>query len=410
MLRIDDGKIHVDYQDPYLALTSLLVDAATLEHSLMASYLYALFSIKEEHDDLRGSLSPALFQPQPPTESSGELVAPPQLTFLEVTIEEMQHLALVNQLLRELGAAPCLERHPFPFVCEIYPFPLELRSLDRYAAATYAWIEASSTDVNLGYKAEGMAFRESLRQVIEEGRRAAGALPPALVAAGAVVPREHIGSLYTRILECLQILRHDPPAFLSPEFPWGIWTDRVRWIRDQGELRHFAFFRDVFTGKAFGADVEIWSDPISKNYPSISLPWRTAFSNRSDSIERGPQRDLAWLANLIYWTLLALLDVAYRRGARKLVYGAIEQMTSALWWLGLQLAREYGVGMPFDVMLVRYTLGRDDASTLAIIQRLVHEAKTRAKPLAKAGLLPILFDMQLFDRTLAALEDPGWSR
>lgn len=58
-------------------------------------------------------------------------------------------------------------------------------------------------------------------------------------------------------------------------------------------------------------------------------------------------------------------------------YLAIEQMAWGLWWLGLELAHKHRVGMPFDVMLVRYNVGRDEASTLAIIERHVLEARKR---------------------------------
>jgi hypothetical protein len=104
---------------------------------------------------------------------------------------------------------------------------------------------------------------------------------------------------------------------------------------------------------------------------------------------------------LIYWTLLCLLDLSYRSNNRKLIYVAIEHMASALWWLGLELAHKHGVGMPFDVMLVRYNLGRNDASTLAIITRLVREAQLHAQRLARE--LPESFDLGLFERTLAAI-------
>jgi len=103
--------LRVDYEDPYLALTSLLVDAATLEHSLLSVYLYALFSIRDRYSDVRGELSAESFQSQPPGRNAmpGQAPHSAKPTFLDVTIEEMQHLAMVNQLLYELCAAPCLE-------------------------------------------------------------------------------------------------------------------------------------------------------------------------------------------------------------------------------------------------------------------------------------------------------------
>lgn len=390
--------VRVDYADPYLALTSLLVDAATLEHSLLSIYLYALFSIRDTHAGVRGTMSSTAFQPQPPGRNAiaGAEPAAHRPTFLDVTIEEMQHLALVNQLLYELCAAPCLERHTFPHRFEIYPFPLELRSLDRFVAATFTWIEAPASA--LARRADNALVKELEREVNE--------------GCGADVVKEFrddrgldpLGSLYGKILERLDALRSDPPSFIPDSFPWGVWSDRIDWIRNQGEIDHFRFFRSLFDGTAFGSDASIWSTPNRSDYPAVQLEWRSAFGSRGDSIPSGHRaRKLAWLSNLIYWALLCLLDVSYRTNNRKLIYLAIEQMASGLWWLGLDLAHNHQIGMPFDVMLVRYNLGRDVRSTLAIIERLVKEARTTAELPEVRELLPKQFDAGLFQRTLDAL-------
>ncbi|HKP62217.1 MAG TPA: ferritin-like domain-containing protein [Polyangiales bacterium] len=394
--------LRVDYEDPYLALTSLLVDAATLEHSLLSVYLYALFSIRERYKDVRGELSSESFQSQPPGKNamSGQAPRSAKATFLDVTIEEMQHLAMVNQLLYELCAAPCLERHTFPHRFEIYPFPLELRSLDRYVAATFTWIEAPaaalkrSSDNRLVEELEGVVNREANRNVVRE-REDKGLEP--------------LGSLYNQILERLDTLRKDPPPFIPNSFAWGVWSDRIDWIRNQGEIDHFGFFRSLFEGSAFGGNASIWKlAPEHEVYPATKLEWKSAFRGRDSSISQPGEvheaQGLAWLSNLIYWTLLCLLDVSYRTNNRKLIYVAIEQMASGLWWLGLELAHVYELGMPFDVMLVRYNLGRDERSTLQIIERLVREARHVAELPEVAERLPKRFDRLLFQRTLDALQ------
>lgn len=391
--------VRVDYEDPYLALTSLLVDAATLEHSLLSMYLYAMFSVRDAYKEVRGDLSSESFQPQPPGRNAvqplGAAPAAKPTTFLDVTIEEMQHLAIVNQLLYELCAAPCLERHTFPHRFEIYPFPLQLLSLDRFVAATFTWIEAPADELN---KQTGDGeFLAELEQVVDAGCKN-----------GVKEFREDknlepLGSLYNKILECLDALRSDPPSFLPDTFPWGVWSDRIDWVRNQGEIAHYRFFRSLFDGTAFGKDASIWT-PGSPDYPAVPLEWKSAFGSRDVSIESShPARRLAWLSNLVYWALLCLLDVSYRTNNRKLIYVAIEQMASGLWWLGLELAHTYQVGMPFDVMLVRYNVGRDEASTLAIIERLVLEARKVAESLKAQARLPVQFDILLFQRTLDAL-------
>jgi hypothetical protein len=407
------ASVRVDYEDPYLALTSLLVDAATLEHSLLSIYLYAMFSIRDTYQGVRGALSSATFQPQPPGYNAMQrgAVAVPLApddraraarapaaapTFLDITIEEMQHLALVNQLLYELCAAPCLERHTFPHRFEIYPFPLELRSLDRFVAATFTWIEAPAAEL---VRAPGSPFVTELEHEVNEGCG-----DDVVKAFRETKGLEPLGSLYGKILERLDALRSDPPSFIPETFAWGVWSDRIDWIRNQGEIDHYRFFRSLFDGTAFGADAKIWSNGNSAAYPSVSLQWMSAFGSREDSIPSNHRaRKLAWLSNLIYWTLLCLLDVSYRTNNRKLIYVAIEQMSSALWWLGLDLAHEHKIGMPFDVMLVRYNLGRDERSTLAIIERLVREARATAEKKEVRELLPRQFELALFQRTLDAL-------
>lgn len=404
MLRIDRTRdvIPVDFDDDYLELVTLLVEAAGLEHSLMTAYLYALFSIKDEHAEVRGDLALRSFLEHPPAGRFGSEVLLEKDSFLDVAIEEMQHLGIVNGLLRELGAAPCLMPHLFPYSSDIYPFALELRSLDRYVAATYLWIEAGQCELSLkpgcDARREPEAFIREVRRVLKDGA-GPGQIP---------IDDErvnHVGSLYGKVLEYLQRVRANPPPGLPRDFAWGAWEDRMTWIRDQGEITHYRFFRDVFTGEAFGGDASIWKPGPS--FPARTLPWRTAYSGRRDSIESEDARQLAWLSNLLYWILLSLLDLAYRMDSRKLRYEAIEQMTLALWWLGLELAGKHGVGLPFDPIGPRYTLGRDDRQSLAMSIRLVEEASRKAKLLGDRGLLPERFDRDLFERTLEALKTVG---
>jgi hypothetical protein len=393
----------IDYEDPYLALTSLLVDAATLEHSLLSVYLYAMFSVRDRYSSVRGALDEHSFQPQPPGRNATQAPAgaPNQperrATFLDVTIEEMQHLAIVNQLLYELCAAPCLERHNFPHRFDIYPFPLDLRSLDRFVAATFTWIEAPRDEL----KSSGdPQFLSELVRVVNDGCKR----DVVKEFSGDDHSREHLGSLYNNILERLDALRHNPPSFLPSTFPWGVWSDRIDWVRNQGEIAHYRFFRSLFDGTAFDSDASIWTEG-SESFPAVRLVWKSAYGSRDDvSIPNtSPARQLAWLSNLVYWCLLCLLDVSYRTNNRKLIYVAIEQMASGLWWLGLDLAHTHGVGMPFDVMLVRYNVGRDEASTLAIIERLVLEARRVSEKPEVREILPRNFDTRLFQRTLDAL-------
>ena len=107
-------------------LVHLLTEAAEIEHNLLCSYLYAAFSLKRGTED---GLSPTEL----------EAVARWRTIVLGVAIEEMAHLALVNNLLVALGGAPHFDRpnlpvppgyHPAGFVIRLAP--LTKATLDHY--------------------------------------------------------------------------------------------------------------------------------------------------------------------------------------------------------------------------------------------------------------------------------------
>ena len=78
-------------------LVHLLTEAAEIEHNLLCSYLYAAFSLKRGPAD--GLSATEL-------EAMGRW----RKVVMGVAIEEMAHLALVNNVLVALGARPSL--HP----------------------------------------------------------------------------------------------------------------------------------------------------------------------------------------------------------------------------------------------------------------------------------------------------------
>lgn len=98
---------------------ALLKIAAEIEHALMVQYLYA----------------------------GASLVAPssPGTSLRFVAIEEMGHLATVQNLLVALGEAPYLYRQDLATTdpaTRLYPFPLELAPLSAVRLARYAFVEA----------------------------------------------------------------------------------------------------------------------------------------------------------------------------------------------------------------------------------------------------------------------------
>lgn len=99
-------------------LVHLLTEAAEIEHNLMCSYLYAAFSLRTEAGE---GLD----------EHQARSVAGWRNAILSVAIEEMGHLALVNNLLVAVGGSAHFGRpnlpvpagyHPASFVIRLTPF------------------------------------------------------------------------------------------------------------------------------------------------------------------------------------------------------------------------------------------------------------------------------------------------
>jgi hypothetical protein len=100
----------------------LLSEAAEFEHSVMCSYLYAMWSLKSDVvEDV----------------SASELSAIDgwRNSIRQVAREEMLHLALVNNILAAIGAAPHLWRPDFPVQPGRFPADVQLR-LSPFSEAT----------------------------------------------------------------------------------------------------------------------------------------------------------------------------------------------------------------------------------------------------------------------------------
>ena len=116
----------------------LLRVAAEIEHSLMAQYLFAAYS-------LGGPDVPA---------AQAEEVRAWQETILGVAKEEMGHLITVQNLLTVLGAPRQFDRDDYPHLSPLYPFgfrlePLSLESLAAYVCAEspLEWDDAEATRI-----------------------------------------------------------------------------------------------------------------------------------------------------------------------------------------------------------------------------------------------------------------------
>ncbi len=98
------------------ALIYMLCEAAELEHGIMCQYLFAAFTLKQnEGEDLTGEELAA-------TRRWRKIIS-------HVATQEMLHLALVQNLLSAVGAAPHLARPNFPHPASHYPAGVHLALL-----------------------------------------------------------------------------------------------------------------------------------------------------------------------------------------------------------------------------------------------------------------------------------------
>ena len=112
------------------ALIYTLGKAAELEHLVMLQYLFAAFSLKQSLDE---GLTP----------ESLAAVNRWRRTLLEISEQEMLHLALVQNLLTAVGAAPRLARPNFPMPAYAYPagVRIELLPFGEVALRHFAFLE-----------------------------------------------------------------------------------------------------------------------------------------------------------------------------------------------------------------------------------------------------------------------------
>jgi hypothetical protein len=95
------------------ALIYMLCEAAEVEHGIMCQYLFAAFSLKQRADE---GLAP----------DELEAVTGWRRTIAHVATEEMLHLALVQNVLAAIGAAPHLTRPNLPAPARHYPAGVNL--------------------------------------------------------------------------------------------------------------------------------------------------------------------------------------------------------------------------------------------------------------------------------------------
>jgi CDGSH-type Zn-finger protein/truncated hemoglobin YjbI len=189
------------------ALIYLLCEASELEHGIMCQYLFAAFSLKQSTDE--GLTAEEL-----------EAVTRWRKQISHVATQEMLHLALVNNILSAIGAAPHLSRVNLPAQANHYPAGVRLALLPfgEEALQHFMFLE----------RPEGMDLKDAA------GLAAVGRAEP-LMAEGDIVPRPQdfatVGHLYRSIEAGLahlsekfgeQWLFAGPPRAqaTSANFPW----------------------------------------------------------------------------------------------------------------------------------------------------------------------------------------------
>ena len=176
-------------------LVWLLAQACELEHGLMCEYLFAQFTLKRtEHEGLG-------------TEQLAK-VAAWERVIIDVTKQEMLHLALSTNLLTAIGAAPHLHRPNFPILSRWYPpgVQIALVPFGERALRHFIYLE----------RPEGMDLDDA------EGFAAVGHARPLTEADGdqlMAVPEDYqtVGHLYRGIEQGLERLvdRHGEAGVLA---------------------------------------------------------------------------------------------------------------------------------------------------------------------------------------------------
>lgn len=353
------------FDDPYLELIRLLKEGSEIEQDLMIQYLYSAYALKPEYAAIVGA------------------PAPNGTTLMGVIIEEMQHLRGVNRLLVELGAAPVLTRQDFPYESDLYPFPFALEPLSSPSLAKYTYCEADP--VRLG----------RVRSVSDQSVRLSDKMKATL---GAVnIAPNHVGKLYDAIVSTLGELKEAGEIQLD----YGAWFKEIGDVKAQGEFGHFQFFHSLYEAShpLIASTPDIWDLPVDDpRYPSYQVPVNpTAYEGRPNSIQDTDLRALAWLGNMNYWSMLLVLDSAYRRDSRPDAALAQAIMMGPLHSIARYLPTK-GAAVPFDPLSIGFNPGLDEAANKRIKQLMLTETRDFARSIEH--LLPADFSMAIYDQLI----------
>jgi len=355
-------------------------EACEIEHSLMVQYLYASFSIKDRYPDVSGVNDP--FSKED--------------SMMRIAVEEMQHLAAANELLTGIGGAPKMIRQDFPYEPAIYPFPFNLEPLTRTTTAKYVYTEApiKAIDRSQNTNPGDQLFLDLLYGVLGEDCHP-----------------NRLGSLYGRIIDLIDELIADP-AHRDKKRALSEGKISMEFVKGEGEEKHFEFFKRVFLSdpKLFNKEKNVWRyGKDHAKYPSRRLPVNpTALKGLPNQIKDADKLHLAWLSNLHYWIMLIFLDYYFRdlnthSKARSI---ALTHMVGPFLFLGKHLA-SMDTGLPFDLLSMGYTPGKNNNSTLDVLRHFVLEAQKFREDLKSTGTLPANagFPNDVYEESLRVIKE-----
>lgn len=324
-------------------LIHVLTEAAEIEHNLLCSYLYAAFSLK------RG-VGEGL------TAAEAQALAGWRKSVMSVALEEMSHLALVNNLLVCVGGATHFNRANFPVPPGYHPagFTVRLTPFDADTLEHFLYLERPA-DAPV---ADAAKFAE----------RGAARVPPPTRITPSSEDYETIGELYELVERELKALfaRRGAAAFaglgsrpqLGPAIVRLPGLDVVRSLDDALRALHTIVEQGEGARKEsadshfarFSAIKEEW-----RRLREANAQFRPAHPAAHDPVMRvppegekriwitaPPSRARLDLANGVYTALIAVLYQIYEPAGdatRKALAGCAMALMSVLSVLGETLAR-----------------------------------------------------------------------
>ena len=380
----------------------LLTEAAELEHNILCSYLYAAFSLKRGMEE---GLS----------ERQAVAVAQWRHVILKVAVEEMGHLAIVNNLLVAIGGAPHFNRPNLPVAEGYLPscFTVRLTPFEQATLDHFIFLE----------RPEGSPIQDpgtfgAAAEVAREGEHIQ--LTPS------AEDYETIAELYGMIREGLQSLvaKQGSAAFVAGSDARQIGPDTVDLpgLNVITDLPSALRAIDVIVEQGEGSPSES-EDSHFARFNAIRREW-TELKSASPAFEpahpaahnpvmRRPAdpKDRVWitapeavrhldLANSIYGQVLVLLQEAYAPSSahvadKRAFFQAAMSLMQALSTLGQKLARlpasedHPGVMAGLTFTVPRNLGARGPGSAALILERLGELAAGYKDVLADKDTSPV---------------------